>query len=216
MKKAFLFLTIIGLVTSCSRPLNKNYNEDTLAEDGKAIKESGKLSNEEAQIMAGWIVMSKLKGESLEGKTYGDILEEAKEYKQEQEELALKAKQEDENKRQRLGSALTVALYDKGYEKYDYEDYLTYSLVFENKTNKDIRAFKGSISINDLFDDEIKSINLTIDDPIIAGETFKGTYTTDYNQFSDEDKRLKSKNLADLKVVWTPEKIIFEDGSTLE
>ncbi|WP_452598672.1 hypothetical protein, partial [Pontimicrobium sp. MEBiC01747] len=87
---------------------------------------------------------------------------------------------------------------------------------FENKTEKDIRAFKGSISIQDLFDTEIKSINLTIDDPIKAGETFKGTYTSDYNQFRAEDTRLKSKDMDDLKVVWTPEKIIFTDGTTLE
>ena len=31
-----------------------------------------------------------------------------------------------------------------------------------------------------------------------------------------EDKTLKNKDLKDLKVVWNPEKIIFEDGTTLE
>lgn len=216
MKKALLFFAIVGMLISCSGPLDKKYNEDTLAEDAKEIKKNGNLSDEDAQIMAGWIVRAKLTDEKLEGKSYGEILEEAKDYKKEQEKLVEKAKREEEEKRQKLGSALTVALYDKGYEKYDYEDYLTYSLAFENKTDKDIRAFKGSISINDLFDTEIKTINLTIDNPIEAGQTFKGTYTTDYNQFMDEDKRLKNKNMADLKVVWTPEKIIFGDGTTLE
>ena len=214
--KKILLIIIISLLAACSSPLDKKYNEDTLAEDSKAIKEAGDLSEEEAQIMAGWILRAKLTDENLEGKTYGEILEEAKDYKKEQEKLAEKAKKEEEEKRQRLGSALTVAMYDKGYEEYDYQEYLTYSLAFENKTDKEIRAFKGSISIQDLFDTEIKSINLTIDDPIRAGETFKGTYTTEYNQFMDEDSRLKSKDMADLKVVWTPEKIIFADGSTLE
>lgn len=215
MKKVLLLLFLIGLA-SCSGPLDKKYNEATLAEDGKEIKESGKLSDEDAQIMAGWIVRAKLKGEDLEDKTYSEILEEAKNYQKQQEELAIKAKQEEEEKKERLGAALTVALYNKGYEEYDYKDYLTYSFAFENKTDKDIRAFKGSISINDLFDSEIKTINLTIDDPIMAGEIFKGTYTSDYNQFRDEDSRLKNKDMADLKVVWTPEKIIFADGTTLE
>ena len=216
MKKLLLTISIIGLITSCSGPLDIKYNEDTLADDVKEIKEAGNLSEEEAEMMAGWIVRAKIKDEKLEGKTYGEILEEAKDYKKEQEELAEKAKKEEEEKRQRLGSALTVAMYDKGYEEYDYQEYLTYSLAFENKTDKDIRAFKGSISIQDLFETEIKSINLTIDDPIVAGETFKGTYTTEYNQFRDEDIRLKGKDMDDLKVVWTPEKIIFTDGSTLE
>ncbi len=216
MKKTVLIFLVAILTFSCSTPLDKKYSEETFETDAKEIKESGKLSEEDAFIMAGWIMRSKLKGENLEGKTYNEIIEEAKDYKKEQELLAEKAKLEEEEKRQRLGSALTVAMYDKGFEKYDYQEYLTYSLAFENKTEKDIRAFKGSISIQDLFDTEIKSINLTIDDPIKAGETFKGTYTTDYNQFRDEDSRLKSKDMDDLKVVWTPEKIIFADGTTLE
>ncbi|MDL5514823.1 hypothetical protein QSE00_23640 [Arenibacter sp. M-2] len=216
MKKVLLFLSLIGIMTSCSGPLDKKYNEDTLKEDAKAIKEAGDLSDEDAEIMAGWIVRAKLKDENLEGRTFDEILVEAKDYKKEQEKLVEKVKREEEDKRQRLASTLTVVLYDKGYEKYDYEDYLTYSLAFENKTDKDIRAFKGSISLHDLFDTEIKTINLTIDDPISAGETFRGTYTTDYNQFIDEDKRLKNKGMEDLKIVWNPEKIIFMDGTTLE
>jgi hypothetical protein len=166
--------------------------------------------------MIGWMVKAKLQGENLEGKTYSEIIQAAKDYKAEQRELAEKTILEEENKRQRLGNALTVAMYDKGFEKYDYQDYLTYSFAFENKTDKDIRAFKGSISIQDLFDSEIKTISLTIDDPIGVGETFKSTYTTDYNQFMDEDKRLRNKDMEDLKILWTPEKIIFKDGSTLE
>lgn len=216
MRKNFLLLLITLLLYSCSTPLDKQYNEDTLAEDAKELKESGELDEKEAEILAGWIVRSKLKGEDLEGKTYGEIIEEAKNYKKEQEELAERTKKEEEEKRQLLGSVLTVAMYDKGYEELRYQEYLTYSLAFKNNSEKDIRAFKGAIVINDLFDSEIKSINLTIDDPIPAGETFRATYTTDYNQFRDEDSRLRSKKMEDLKVVWTPEKIIFADGSTLE
>jgi hypothetical protein len=216
MKKAILYLSLIGILTSCSGPLDKKYNEENFESDTKEIKESGELSKDDAVIMAGWIIRSKLKGEALEGKTYNEIIKEAKDYKKEQEALAEKAKLEQEEKRQRLGSALTVAMYDKGYEEYSYQKYLTYSFAFENKTDKDIRAFKGSISIQDLFNTEIKSINLTIDDPIKVGETFKNVYTTDYNQFKDEDSRLKGKDMDDLTVVWTPEKIIFTDGTTLE
>lgn len=209
-------MLLTNLFISCSTPLDKKFNEETLGDDAKEMRESGKLTEEDAQIMAAWIVRAKLKDENLEGKTYGEIIEEAKDYQSEQEALATKAKLEEDEKRQRLGAALTVAMYDKGFEKHSYQEYLTYSLAFENKTEKDIRAFKGTISIQDLFDTEIKSISLTIDDPVLAGETYKGTYTTDYNQFMDEDTRLKSKDMDDLKVIWTPEKIRFVDGTTLE
>ena len=215
MKKLF-YITICIVIFSCSSPLDKKYTEENFDIDTKEIKESGKLSEEDALMIAGWIMRSKLKGKTLEGKTYSEIIKEAKDYKKEQELLAEKAKLDEEDKRQRLGQTLIVAMYDKGFKKYDYQEYLTYSFAFENKSEKDIRAFKGSISIQDLFDTEIKSISLTIDDPILSGETFKGTYTTDFNQFIDEDTRLKNKDMNDLKIIWTPEKIIFSDGTALE
>ncbi|MBL4745873.1 MAG: hypothetical protein JKY08_05855 [Flavobacteriaceae bacterium] len=216
MKKSLIFTLLCALIVSCSTPLDKKYNEDNFASDAKEIKESGNLSNDDALMMAGWIMKAKFSGENLEGKTYKEIITEAKDYKKEQEALAVKVKLEEEEKRQRLSSVLTVAMYNKGYEEHSYQKYLTYSFAFENKSDKDIRAFKGVISIQDLFDSEIKSISLTIDDPIKAGGVFKNTYTTNYNQFSDKDSRLKGKDMDDLKVVWTPEKIIFIDGSTLE
>ena len=216
MKKIVLIILVAVLTFSCTNPLDKKYSKETFETDAKVIGESGKLSKEDASIMAAWIMKSAFKGENLEGKTYNEIINEAKDYKKEQELLAEKVKLEEEEKRQKFASALTVAMYDKGYQESNYQEYLTYSIAFENKTDKDIRALKGSISIQDLFDTEIKVINLTIDDPIKAGETFKGTYTTNYNQFKADDTRLKNKDMEDLKVVWTPEKIIFADGTTLE
>ncbi|MDY2588199.1 hypothetical protein [Winogradskyella aquimaris] len=216
MRKSLLLILTIVISFSCSTPLDKKYSDETFEADLKEIKEDGKLSEDDAMTLAGWIVRAKLKGENLEGKSYNEIIKEAKNYKKEQELLTEKAKLEEVEKRQRMGQVLIVALYDKGYEKYDYKDYLTYSFAFENKSNKDIRAFKGTISIQDLFNSEIKSISLTIDDPINAGSVFKGTYTTDYNQFRDEDVRLRNKDLEDIKVVWTPEKILFADGTSME
>lgn len=216
MKKISLLLAVILMILSCSSPLDKKYNEKTLEQDAKEIKESGKLSDEDAELLIGWILKSKLSGEIIEGKSYSEIVKKAKDYKKEQKELAEKVKQNEEKKRERLGLALTVALYEKGYQEYDYQEYITYSLAFENKTDKEIRALKGTLTINDLFDSEIKSISLTIDERISSKATHKGVYTTDFNQFKDEDVRLKNKSLDDLKVVWTPEKIIFSDGKILE
>lgn len=68
----------------------------------------------------------------------------------------------------------------------------------------------------DLFDKEIKSLNLTYDDGVAASSIKNYSATTDYNQFMDEDQLLKSKNLKQIKLVWKPEKILFADGSTLE
>lgn len=216
MRKLLIAMTVLLGLYSCSSPLDKEYNDETVEQDTEAIRESEKLTDEELGLIAGWIVKSKLQDKDLTNKKYSEILKEAKDFKNEQQELAEKAKKEEKEKQERLGGALTVAMYDKGYREYDYQEYLTYSFAFENKTQKDIRAFKGIVSIQDLFNSEIKEINLTVDDPISAGEIFRATYTTEYNQFMDEDSRLKGKDMEDLNVVWKPEKIIFKDGSTLE
>lgn len=216
MKKLSLVIIFLFILQSCSSPLDKKYSKTSLSEDAKEIKDKAGLSEEELQIMAGWIAKAELTGESLEGKTYHEILAEANDFEKQQENLAKKTKLEEEERRRKMGSTLTVALYDKGYAEYDYQDYLTYSLAFENNSQKDIRAFKGVLTINDLFDTEITSINLTIDETIPSGTVYRGTYTTDYNQFRDEDVRLRNKDIEDLKIVWTPEKILFEDGTFLE
>ena len=231
MKKIIYKLAVMGFVfamISCNNPLNKKYNEDNLEKDAKEIVESKKVDSTDMQYMAMYIVRAKMLGEKLEGKTYNDILKNAKELRKQDEKedaeakaLAAKTAKAEAEKRQTFAKVLTAALYDKGFYKGDFEkgefdDYLTYKVVYKNKSDKDIRAVKGSLLITDLFDTEIKTINLVEDKGIPAGETVTKVYTTDYNQFSDSDTKLRSKRMEDIKVVWTPEKIIFADGSTLE
>jgi hypothetical protein len=54
------------------------------------------------------------------------------------------------------------------------------------------------------------------DNGIPAHETIKNVFTTDYNKYRDEDTILANKKMQDIKVIWTPEKIIFSDGTSLE
>jgi hypothetical protein len=67
-----------------------------------------------------------------------------------------------------------------------------------------------------LFDTTIKSITIVEDNGIPAHETIKNVFTTDYNKYRDEDTILANKKMQDIKVIWTPEKIIFSDGTSLE
>lgn len=226
MKQTLFTVTIACLVfalSACNSPLNKKYNETSLDTDLKEILNSNKADTTDIEFVSLYVMRSKLLGENLDGKTYGDLLFNAKELrlKAEKEDaeaktLASKIATEEKEKRELFAKILTVALYDKGYYKADYEDYLTYEVAYENKGERGIRAVKGSLLITDIFDSKIKQINLVEDEGISAGQTVKKSYTTDYNQFMDEDIRLRSKSIKDIKVVWTPEKIIFDDGTTLE
>ncbi|MGL6125797.1 hypothetical protein [Chryseobacterium artocarpi] len=83
MKKILILCSFVALA-SCSNPTDKKYNEATMAEDLQAIVQSKKWNEQDAGLFAAWLIRSKLKGESLENKTYQGILEEAKKYKAEE------------------------------------------------------------------------------------------------------------------------------------
>ena len=220
MKKIFTPL-IIMLLLSCSSPLKKKFNEETAKEDIEKLKT--KIDSSEIALLAGTMMRLKLQDEKIEEMTYSEILEKGKKWKEEQEkieaeqrELAAKALKLENERIKRLSESVLVSCFSKGFTKYDYEDYITYKFIIHNKSDKNIRAIKGSITFTNLFDETIKSLNLVYDQPIDAGLEVTYNAQTDYNQFTDSDKALRNKDLKDMKVIWKPEKIIFEDGTTLE
>jgi len=221
MRKQLLLIGFVVLMFSCSSPMDKKYNEETAKDDFEVIR--SKLDTTELMLLAGSMIRLKLQDENLEKMTYAEILDNGKKWKAEQEEmeaeqkaLAEKATMEEAERRQRLNKSVMVSCYEKGYAEVDYQDYITYKFIIQNKSDKGIRAIKGSITFTNLFDDEISSLSFVYDQPIEAGREVNWNATTDYNQFKDEDQALKNKDLRDLKVVWEPKKIIFEDGTTLE
>ena len=155
--------------------------------------------------------------------TYGQILENGKAWKAEQdrieaEQKALqeKAAREEAERLTRLQNTVMVTCFEKGFSEVNYQDYITYKFAIQNKSDQDIRAVKGEIMFTDLFDDEIKTLSFTYDETIDAGATANWNATTDYNQFMNDDVKLRNKDLEDLKIVWKPIKVIFNDGTTLE
>lgn len=221
MKKQLLLIVITAFLFSCSSPMDKKFNEETAKEDIEAIK--SKLDSTDLQLLAGSMVRLKFQDKKLEEMTYSEILENGKKWKEEQEKieaeqkvLVEKASKEEAERTKRLNQTVMVSCFEKGFVKYDYENYITYKFVIQNKSDKKIRAIKGVIIFTNLFDDEISSLNFVYDQPIDAGKEVNWNATTNYNQFKDEDQALKNKDLKDLKIVWKPEKIIFEDGTSLE
>jgi hypothetical protein len=201
--------------------MDKKFNEKTAKDDLEAIKSN--LDSTELQLLGGSMIRLKFQDKKLEDMTYSEILEDGKKWKAEQEKieaeqkaLAEKAAKEEAERIKKLTEAVIVSCFEKGYAEVDYQDYITYKFVIQNKSDKTIRAVKGGITFTNLFDEEIKSLNFVYDQPIEAGKQVNCNATTDYNQFMDEDQTLKNKDLKDLKVVWKPEKIIFKDGTTLE
>jgi hypothetical protein len=221
MKKQLLISVLAVLLFSCSSPLDKKFNEETAQEDIKAIK--SEIGSTELNLLAGSMIRLEFQGRNLEEMTYAEILEDGKKWKAEQEKieaeqkaLAEKGAKKEAERIKKLRKAVIVSCVEKDYTEVDYQDYIIYKFVIQNKSDKAIRAVKGRITFTNLFDDEIKSLNFVYDQPIPAGKEVNWNATSDYNQFMGEDKALKNKDLKDLKVIWKPEKIIFKDGTTLE
>ncbi len=81
MKKiVFSILLTIGLA-SCSSALDREYHVETLNEDLEVLVARDKMNEEDLQKFSLYLVNSEMNGVNLEGKTYREILNAAKEQK---------------------------------------------------------------------------------------------------------------------------------------
>jgi hypothetical protein len=119
-----------------------------------------------------------------------------------------------------MNEAVTVAVASMNFVPSDiykgrYQDSIALSIAFENKTRKDIAGVKGAVQFNDMFGAAIKSVGVSWDAGVKVGAVATWDASLGYNQFMAEDKKLASTPLHKMKVVWTPETILFTDGSKM-
>ncbi len=232
MKKlvTVVVLSCVVVIAACSSIKNKKVtsaNKDKIFDE---IKNSKKLTVEQVQLLQAYMLrramasaFSKDNSDSDDGKTIGQMIEErrkwiadAKVRDEEERQKREKAKAEAEAQRKLLRDALSVTLYDKGFEKGDFQDNITLKMSYEHASGKDIRGFKGTVVFQDLFGDTIKEVRLKEDDTLAAGTTKRVGRALSYNQFKSEDTKLRGTEMANLKATWNPELILFTNGTSLK
>jgi hypothetical protein len=119
----------------------------------------------------------------------------------------------------KLTKPFDVALLNKGFEASDprsrnYQDLITFSIEFTNLTGKNIRAFDGALTFTDILDNEIYGAKLAITDPVSAGAKFTWRGQLNYNQFIDAHRKLRNESAENLKIIFSPKKLLFSDGTT--
>jgi len=87
------------------------------------------------------------------------------------------------------------------------------TLKFTNETNKNIKGVEGVLTFYDIFDNKILATKISYDEGISANGSKIWKVGRDYNQFMDEDIKLKNKELQNLKYKWEVNTIVYEDGS---
>jgi hypothetical protein len=164
---------------------------------------------------------------SVVGKTVGELIDDerkvradAKIREEEEKRLAAEAKAKADVLTAQLRNAISLTVFDKGFRPSSpmdgqFDAFITLKCVYENKSDKDIRAFRGHVQFTDLFGKEIFTTNLTISNPIAAGQKANWTGVINYNQFNAEQQSLRNAGLADMKIIWLPDSVLFADGSSL-
>ena len=98
----------------------------------------------------------------------------------------------------------------------DFQDAILIELEIRNDSDKDVRAFDGVLMFTDLLDNKINATKLAINNLIGAHGTVTWNGQMNYNQFDDEDRRLRSAEMANMKTVFRSRKVLFADGTTTD
>lgn len=120
-----------------------------------------------------------------------------------------------------LKSALGVRFVGKRYRPEDwkagrYEKLILLEFEYENKTEKEIRAFTGVTVFMDVFDRPFLRVNLTVDDRIPPGKMIRDKERSiKMNEFSTGHKELLGKEMDNIKFRFEPRSILFSDGTRL-
>lgn len=195
--------------------MDKTYDAATYQDDIESIRQSNKISEEDIELLTKYMVVAKLAGNDLQGKTYNEILDRIKEIRKANGERNDQSKFEQESKRERLSGFLSVKLLSKVFNKINKKDCFIYTVNFKNASAKNIKMIVGSISINDLLDREIKKVDILSEEHLKPYQSLNKNFIVEYNN-SENDKRIRTNELINLRAEWNPDKIIFEDGHIAE
>ena len=156
--------------------------------------------------------MQSCQGNDVTGKSYDDLIGKIQSLQQNNDALNNRDVMEKEAKRKRLSPFLEVNLQNKTFARKNNKDVLVFTVILKNTGTQKIKTVTGNLTINDLMEKPIKNLSIFLDEDISPGQTLTKTYTIDYNDADENDRRMRSKDFFDIRIVWNPEKIIFENG----
>lgn len=227
-----IFLTSFLLLTAaCGGDVKSlrvtEINKMTLFDE---IKNSRSLTVEEVGLLQGFVLRKgfggALAGEPTAlpvGLSIGEMIDDQRQWvmdeqrrKADEEARLAKARTEEAKQKKALLSAMTLTVVGKGFERANDQDYITIDVLYENKSGKAIRGFKGAIQFKDLFGTEITPFTISEDEPLAPGAARRQGWMLKYNQLAERHMELRNTALYDMKIEWKPQVIMFADGTSLE
>jgi len=224
----FIVAVLLSLVlVACSNVKDLKFTKDNEEQVMEKVRKSKDLTGEEVALLIAALMRTSLSGSGLEGKTVGQLIQEQKNIAAEAEAKEKEAKRlaEEAAKKEaavaaELSKHIMVAPFKKSFHKadyrnYEYEDKISVAFVIENRSNKDIKAFKGETIFKDAFGEPIISTNLTYDKGIKAGEKKNWYGELEYNWLMSDQRKFRDTELENMEFEWKPKAIIFTDGSKI-
>ena len=218
------FITIIAFIIGIAGGIimhlvTKKYEKKAEASGIKQIETSASKHGVILSIVA-LIVLAIIMGSISSAKHVANIVKEKEELSKSLQQGGV-AKTEivspEENTTQ--SNKVSLEILKKGFNESDfssgnyYPEQITMELKFTNETDKDIKGVEGMLTLYDIFDNKISSTSVGYDKSIPAHQSKIWKSGTDYNQFMDEDVKLKNTELENLKYKWEVTTIIYTDGS---
>ena len=207
----FFFLFIIS---SCNDPLKKQFNPSTIEKDLNDTYQE--LPEEDHRLLTNYLLIKMMKEEKMEGKTFGELLEEARFLKSQLTDNKKDTEQQnrlneliEKSKQREINSLLNLKLIKKQFLEENYHQYIQYEFDIRNNGKRPILAFLVNIIFQDLEGNEINRVDLVFDEGIQSKESRRWKIKSSYNEFLEEDVNLKKKKVEELNVKWHVERLIF-------
>lgn len=211
MKRILIFICFIFL-HGCNNPLDRSYSSASFEKDIQDIRKNSDITDQQMQNLSQFVLLARIAGNKLEGETYKSILDRIGSLQQ-----TTNAKEmEIETRRNRLASWCRVELVSKEYSIIKEKPFLVYTISFTNISSQKITMIVGNLTFQDLLEKPIKVIDIFFDEKISPGLSLTKTYQFPYNNADENDQRIRTKDVVDMRVVWNPEKVVLADGKILQ
>lgn len=242
--RIFMITTLLLVLTACSNPKDIVFGPEPLKEMAEKGDQFKKLPEEDRVLLAAYLATLELgkvfnaDTKPVTGRTVGEVLVDAKAWKQkiqaqeakekarqaEADALAKKIQAERQAVADKISQSALVAivgtrLLPVDWDQDRYSPMLAINYAITNKSAKTIKQIKGSVTFTDLTGDEIGVLWADIDKTILPGKTIETDTGRGFklNEFMNEDKeRIAGRKFSDMKAVFTPESIAFDDGEVIK
>jgi hypothetical protein len=224
VKRLGALLLCAGMLvcSSCSNIKNEKVTDENNDKILNQISTSKDLTDGERQLLAAYVIRQNVanifgggKPGLPTGKTVGEMIadqrqwaaqEKVEEDRQKQLASAVAAKQAE------MRNVIGVALYGFTERQMSFSDYAEAKFAYENRSDKDVRAFEGTVAFSDVLGNHLDDVQLKVLAPIKAGAKASVSDDLPFMAYGG----LRGKKLEDVKIEWRPQKILFADGTSAE